>query len=229
MPATPPPQLFGIYGGSFDPIHQGHMLPLQLLTHRVNFAKLTYIPAARSPNRNPAIATPTQRAQMVALALAQCGRGFATELEVDELELRRPPPSYTVDTLRELRARRPHGNHALILGLDAFLGLEKWHRWQELLELTHIIVMPRPGWEVPQELPHWWAQRRAQSAAELTQHSSGKILLAHYIPPVHVSSTQVREIIRRGQRIGALVPSQVVDYLRTHNLYRETPTPIPKP
>ncbi|MHB8255100.1 MAG: nicotinate-nucleotide adenylyltransferase, partial [Acidiferrobacter sp.] len=139
--------LLGVFGGTFDPVHCGHLAVAHALMQALPFSRIVFVPAARPPHRTPPHADARHRLAMLRLAL-----GTDPRFVVDETEYEREGPSYMVDTLAVLRSRY-QGPLALILGMDAFLGLPTWHRWRRILGLAHIIIVQRPGWDVP--LPAW--------------------------------------------------------------------------
>ena len=134
----------GIFGGTFDPVHYGHLRSAWELLQDLRLAEVRFVPSATPPHRDRARAAARLRLKMVETAVA--GQpGFT----VDAREFEREGPSYTVDTLSEIRAEHVQQSLCLIVGTDAYAGLMTWHRWDEILELAHIIVAHRPGWELP--------------------------------------------------------------------------------
>ncbi len=214
--------LCGLFGGTFDPIHYGHLAPLREVCQSVAPDKVIYLPAAVPPHRRQPRAGAEHRLAMTRIAVAgeqtneQPEPSFA--LEVDDLELQRRGPSYTIDTLQSLRQQQPGRRYALMVGLDALLGLEAWHRWRALQQSVHIIAIARPGWRLPQPLPDWWQAARVESSDELRRAAAGKIIFVE-AAPVAISSTLVRERLAAGGEIHDLTPPGVCDYIREHNLY----------
>lgn len=213
--------LYGLFGGTFDPIHCGHLAPIQAVFAAAALTEVAYIPTANAPHRQPE-ASAQARSAMVRIALADEPHFRADNLELARAHASAHAParaSYTFDTLHALRQQHPQRRYVLILGLDALLGFHHWHRWQELQQRVHIIAMARPGWEKPQPLPHWWQSARAQSSDELRQSFAGKILFME-VAPTPVSATSIRARIRGGEDVRHLLPAGVWDYIQTHNLYR---------
>jgi nicotinate-nucleotide adenylyltransferase len=134
----------GIFGGTFDPIHHGHLRTALELLQRLSLAQVLFVPSARQPLRDPSVAPVSTRLAMVRAAVREEPR-----LAVDTRELERPGPSYTVDTLESLRGDHAHRSLCLLLGMDAFLSLPRWHRWEELTGLANVVVAHRPGWQPP--------------------------------------------------------------------------------
>ena len=134
----------GIFGGTFDPIHFGHLRTAFELLQALRLNEIRFMPAGSPPHRDVTVASAEVRFAMVKAAIA--GQpGFV----VDDREIRREGPSYSVDTMRTLRADFPDHSLSLIVGMDAFLSLPKWHQWREILQLAHVVVAHRPGWRAP--------------------------------------------------------------------------------
>ena len=205
----------GILGGTFDPIHYGHLRPAQEVLRVLDLAEIRVIPAANPPHRRPPVATPEQRLRMVELAVAGVP-GFT----VDDREFRRGGPSYTVLTLESLRREFGERPLCLLLGLDAFESIETWHQWQRLPELAHFIVMTRPGWEFPAgaRLPPWARDRQVRDTSMLNQASAGKIYY-QAVTPQDISATRIREALARGEPVEAWLPSVVLEYIRANHVY----------
>lgn len=208
------------FGGSFDPVHNGHLQTARELLDRYAFERLLLLPAARSPLKDAGTPFAHRRA-MLALAV-----GDDPRLAVDDRECRRPPPSYTVDTLRELRTEHgPDRPLVFILGLDSLLSLPRWHRWRELTDFAHLLVVTRPGWRADfvGELAEWFADHRADDPRMLEYTPNGRILLAGTTPHA-VSSTAIRAALHQGAAPETLpLPVAVAGYIRQHHLYGASP------
>lgn len=210
-------QPIGILGGTFDPVHFGHLHSALELQETLGLAEVRLIPCGHPPHRNPPRAPASARLAMLELAVTgQPG------LRVDPRELERPGPSYMVDTLTSLRDELGKAPLCLILGSDAFLGLPGWHRWQELVQLAHLVVMHRPGWVLDHSLAAPLAQlvdtRRVYEAAALAAQPAGSILLVP-VTPLDISSTAIRTLIAAGRSPRYLLPDAVWEHIRTHGLY----------
>ena len=194
----------GIFGGTFDPIHYGHLRTAFELLQAVPLAEVRFVPAGRPPHRDAPRCRALDRLAMVEAAVAD-QPGFT----VDARELDRDGPSYTVTTLRELRAEDPGRPLCLIVGMDAFLGLPTWHEWRVILDLAHLVVAHRPGWSAPREglLAELLAQRGA-AAAELRASPAGRIHV-RAVTPLEISSTDLRDLIVAGRDPRYLVPDAV--------------------
>lgn len=206
----------GVLGGTFDPIHIGHLRGALEVAEALALDELRLIPSARPPHRDAPQVSARQRLDMVALA----ARGVAP-LQVDDRELRRDRPSYSIDTLESLRAELAADDRLfLLLGWDAFCGLPGWHRWEELLEHCHIIVLQRPDAdsEPPETLRDLLAARSVGDPGAIDQ-VSGQIAFV-WQTPLAVSATQIRRTLGEGRSVRFLVPDAVLDYIQAHDLYR---------
>lgn len=206
---TSKPQHCGIFGGTFDPIHLGHTGAVRQVVAPAGLDRVLFVPAADPPHRDAPHASPRQRLEMVRIALAE-----QPEFAVDARELERDGRSYTIDTVSALREEMPGTRFSLILGLDAVLGLDRWHRWRELLDQVGIIAMARPGWTTPDPLPPWWRSPEGVPGAE----TAGTIRLMA-IAPLDISATGIRADLRAGRDVGHLLHPGVSDYISRQHLY----------
>jgi len=195
----------GIFGGTFDPIHYGHLRTAFELLQAVPLAEVRFVPAGNPPHRPAPRCHARDRLAMVQAAVAD-QPGFT----VDARELARDGPSYTVITLRELRAEDPARSLCLIVGMDAFLGLPTWHEWRAILDLAHLVVAHRPGWTAPRQglLADLLAERGTMRAEDLGSSPAGRILV-HAVTPLEISSTDLRDLIVAGRDPRYLVPDAV--------------------
>ena len=203
----------GIFGGTFDPVHNGHLQVAEAVRRQLPMNKVLFIPAAVPLLRVEPLADSVHRLEMVRLAV-DGWPGF----EIDDREIRRAGPSYSVVTLEELRQELPSMPLCLILGIDAVLRLTEWYRWTELLELAHIAVMGRPGWRLPTVLPDWWIQARADTGDDLVKCTAGSVVCVDD-PRLNISSTGVRTEILQGTVNTEILPEPVVNYIKDHALY----------
>ena len=211
----------GILGGTFNPIHYGHLRMAEEIGDELKLAEIKVIPAAVPPHRAMPGVTAQHRLEMARLAVAGNAR-----LSVDDRECRRTGPSYTVDTLLELRselgANRPF---LLLLGVDAVLGLTIWSRWQQLFDLTHIVIAHRPGFsldapDVPPALVRELETRKASTVSHFGSRSAGMIVFVS-ITPLDISGTAIRRAIVEGRSPRYLLPDAVLDYIHRHHLYKD--------
>ena len=208
-PAKPP---LLVFGGTFDPIHLGHLGAVSALRDGLQVETAIWLPAGEPPHRTPPVASASHRLAMLQLALAE-----QADCVIDTRELERSGPSYTVLSLEELRAEYPDQPLCLALGLDAALGLTKWHRWRDVLALAGIAVMRRPGWSLPEPLPQWW--RDAQSHPRDSVPTSGGWMRFVDIPPIDTAAAQIRADLMSGRSVEAKVPAAVARYIKEHELY----------
>jgi len=213
--------LIGIYGGTFDPVHYGHLRVAEELTDSIGFDRFYFVPAGEPRLRDVPAASKIQRAEMVKLALAD-----NPLFSLDEREIKRRGVSTTVESLREYHAEF-NGEVALcfIMGADSLIKLHHWHCWRELFELCHLVVVDRPGsvsindrHDLPEEIRLTCASRWVASPNELTHRASGMI----YVAPttlLDISATKIRERVAAGKSIRYLLPDAVVDYIKTNHLY----------
>lgn len=209
--------MIGIYGGTFDPIHYGHLRTALEVKEAVGLDEVRFIPSQIPPHRGTPGASPEQRLAMLDAALLDTEPGF----RIDTRELARPGPSYMVDTLASIRGEIGAEPLALIVGLDAFLGLDRWHRWTELFELAHIVVMRRPGpaAEFPVELQAQLGSRTTTDAAALRDRPSGRI---HFVAvtQLDIAATRIRAALAAGRSARYLTPDSVLALIRHQGLYR---------
>ena len=211
----PPQGPLGLFGGTFDPIHNGHLRTAFELLRALKLAEVRFMPTGNPPHRESTQADAEQRLAMVRAAVAD-QPGFT----VDDREVRRTGLSYSVDTLAELRAEFPRRPLCLLLGMDAFLGLPNWHRWQEILELAHVVVAHRPGWKAPTQGPlgEVMVDRGTGGIRDLHGSKAGKIYV-HAVTQLEISSTELRQLLVAGGDPRYLVPDSVRDVVRELGCY----------
>jgi nicotinate-nucleotide adenylyltransferase len=195
----------GIFGGTFDPIHYGHLRTAFELLQMLEFDEVRFIPCGDPPHRGVTFAPAMLRLDMVQLATRN-EPGFV----VDDRELQRKGPSYSIDTLESLREEFPDRSLCLITGMDAFLGLPTWHRWDEILDFAHIVVAHRPGWRAPGEgtLGELLRERRTQQAADLREKLQGRVYI-HAVTQLEIASTEIRNLVAQGYDPRYLMPDSV--------------------
>jgi nicotinate-nucleotide adenylyltransferase len=195
-----------IFGGTFDPVHLGHLSVAWEASELLD-AEVRLMPASVPPHRPPPSATAQQRVAMLHAALQGQSR-----LTLDTRELERSGPSYTIDTLIELRAEQGGRPLVLLIGADAFAGLSSWHRWRELFEVAHIGVLSRPGVPavLPDELLQMTVGRHVDDAVALRGVPAGK-LIGLAVTPLEISATRIRELLAVGRDPRYLLPAGLFD------------------
>ena len=207
----------GILGGTFDPIHHGHLRLALELKQSLGLAQMRLMPCHRPVHRGQPQVSSAQRAEMIRLAVMDC-----PELTLDERELRRDEPSYTFDTLRSLRAELG-AEVSLIwaMGTDAFAALDSWNHWQELLDHTHLVVIERPGFSLPNAGPvAALLQHHRASATALDELPGGAIVLPS-LRLLDISATGIRAQLAAGDSAQFLLPESVRRYILAEGLYRQ--------
>lgn len=190
----------GIFGGTFDPVHNAHLRIARIALDALGLARLLWIPTGAPRYRFAPVASTEHRLAMLALALSGEPR-----YAIDARELRPQASSYTVDTLAALRAELgPDAALVLLIGSDQYEKLAGWHRWRELFDLARIAVVARPGW-APE--------------ADSAVRAAGPVLRVE-MAPLEISSTGIRARIARGEDVSGMLPPPVLDYIATHRLYR---------
>lgn len=209
--------MIGILGGTFDPVHYGHLRPAVELLQELDFDEVRLVPCHVPPHRESPRATPAQR-----LAMLEAAIKGERALAVDDRELRRAGPSYMVDTLASLRAELGARPIALILGMDAFRALASWHRWQELIGLAHLVVMRRPGAALPEEgeVARLVGAHLVHDPARLREHPAGHIL-TWSVTQMDISASSIRAQIAAGASPRYLLPDDVLALIRHWDLYRD--------
>jgi nicotinate-nucleotide adenylyltransferase len=211
----------GLFGGTFDPVHYGHLRAADEVRVALRLADMRLLPAGDPPHREPPGASAEHRLAMLKLAL----REFP-QLSIDDREVRRSGKSYTVLTLTELRGAMPATPIVLVTGADAFLGLPTWHRWREIFALAHVVVVTRPGValaDLPPGLRDEWQARHTNDRLRLESSPAGAILdLA--VAPHDMSATAIRAALAAGPtakaQLDGLLPPAVLTYIDHHQLYR---------
>lgn len=206
----------GIFGGTFDPIHYGHLRTAFEMLQALRFGEIRFVPSGDPPHRGTTVAGAAMRYEMVRLALQDLP-GFV----IDDRELLRDGPSYTVDTLESLRRDAGDVPLGLILGMDAFLGLTGWHRWDEILGLAHIVVAHRPGWRAPDMGPlgKLLSAHGTHRVDDLHERRQGFIHI-HAVTQLEISSTEIRDLVAAGRDPRFLMPDIVRDFIVDSGCYQ---------
>ncbi|WP_371974673.1 nicotinate-nucleotide adenylyltransferase [Lelliottia nimipressuralis] len=212
--------LQALYGGTFDPVHYGHLKPVEILANLIGLQRVIIMPNNVPPHRPQPEATSEQRKEMLALAIAD-----KPLFQLDERELRRDTPSYTSQTLQEWRAERgttqPLG---FIIGQDSLLNFPSWHQYETILQNSHLIVCRRPGYPLTmKEEQHqaWLDTHLTNDVEDLHTLPAGKIYLAE-TPWFDISATLIRERLQQDLSCDDMLPAPVLNYIHQHGLYQKS-------
>lgn len=208
----------GILGGTFDPIHHGHLRLAIEMAEALDLAEVRLVPLYLPPHREPPTAPAALRLRMLDAAVAD-----TPPLRVDDRELRRARVSYTVETLAELRGDLPGRPLCLILGMDAFAGLEGWQRWREIIGLAHLAVAKRPGSALSPSSPTQDVIDRhgVTDPSDLHRREAGCLLIRD-VPALDISASAIRARIAAGRSPRHLLPDAVLELIERNSLYRKT-------
>lgn len=208
-------QRIGLFGGTFDPVHFGHLRPAIELAEGFALDHLRLLPNHRPVHRDKPTATTEQRIAMLELAIDS-----QPELLVDSREAMRDKPSYTFDTLTEFRAEFPQASLIFFMGLDAYSEFDTWHRWQDILELANLVVIDRPD----AQLSDWSANLlnvQQQKHGDRVVDSPFGVIERREVTQLAISATEIRHCIATRQSIDFLLPDCVKQYIVTHKLYQQ--------
>ena len=205
----------GIFGGTFDPIHYGHLRTAFEMLQALRFEEVRFIPCGDPPHRGATFADAGLRFRMVDVAIAGQD-GFVS----DDRELRRDGPSYSIDTLIGLREEFFDRSLGLIVGMDAFLGLPTWHRWDEVLDVAHIVVAHRPGWKAPDigPLGDLITECGTHRVDDLHETTHGRIHI-HAVTQLEIASTEIRDLVAAGRDPRFLMPDAVSNVIEETSVY----------
>ena len=207
----------GILGGTFDPVHFGHLRLALEVRQQLRLSEVRLIPLNHPPHRDAPVASAEQRLSMLQLAV-QGTDGLA----IDDCELARTGTSYTIDTVRQLRDQLPQQPLCLIIGMDQFQKFDSWRDWSSLPDYVHIILVDRPGLDADIAQPalaDLYHSRRADDISIIKRSAAGAILKIN-APLLEISSTQIRNLIKTGNSIKYLLPDNVIGYIAEHKLYQ---------
>ncbi|EKD55255.1 MAG: nicotinic acid mononucleotide adenylyltransferase [uncultured bacterium] len=208
-------QAIGILGGTFDPIHFGHLRTALELSQALELTEVRLVPCYQPVHRKLPAASPEHRLAMVRAAIQD-----ETALTVDDCEIQRKGPSYTIDTLEILHQQFPNTPLCLIMGIDALLGFPSWHRWEDILTLAHLVIAHRPQYQLPQTgvVAQLLKARLKHSVSSLHECIAGNILL-HPVTSLDISATDIRRQIAAGRNPRYLLPDLVYEYIKKHGVY----------
>ncbi len=211
--------MIGIFGGTFDPIHYGHIKPALSVKQALNLSQLRFIPNRVPPHREKTWLSVEQRLVLLKAALLDY-----PEIIVDERELNRAEPSYMVDTLKSLKQDFPDEELCLIIGMDAFYGISSWFEWRSIFDLCRLVVTTRPGFDRSEIAAHmdsddyrFLEQKMSDDinifTAQDSSQEKAKILLQS-VPQLAISSTKIRENVQNSEKISQWMPPQAYQKLR---------------
>jgi nicotinate-nucleotide adenylyltransferase len=209
----------GLLGGTFDPVHYGHLRPALEVQQALNLEQICFIPCGLPPHREPPVASVEQRIAMLKLAVQQ-QPGFALDLR----EVERPGPSYMIDTVRSYHETPGQNSYCLLLGMDAFMYFDTWKDWQSIIEHVNLIIMTRPGADLQsirgkKVLQGFIDSHVVADKSELSSKHSGGLLFQE-VTSLAISATAIREAVKRGNSVKFLMPDAVIDYINKYELYR---------
>jgi nicotinate-nucleotide adenylyltransferase len=205
----------GILGGTFDPIHLGHLRMALELYEALDLVNVHIIPCYQPVHRKMPVASPEHR-----LAMVECAVTGEPALLADGREIRRQGPSYMIDTLLECREEMPDAPLCLLVGIDAFLGFTSWHRWKDILKQAHIIVAHRPHYQLPSTgiIANLMKARLQSEVAFIHENLAGGILFRP-MTALEISASDIRKQIAMGRNPRYLLPDSVYDYIKQHGTY----------
>jgi nicotinate-nucleotide adenylyltransferase len=210
--------MIGIYGGTFDPVHFGHLRPAVDVYSLLNLSKIRFIPCGQPPHRNAPIASAQQRLEMLRLAVEP-----QADFIVDDREINRSGPSYMVETILSLVNDFPDEKFCLIVGMDAFVNFDTWKDWVKITELASLVITQRPRFEpdsIPgSELIQYMNEKRINDKDEFI-NAEGTHCFFCGVTQMDISSTSIRSQVCDGKSIDYLVPEKVAHYIHDQNLYR---------
>jgi len=206
-----------LFGGTFDPVHFGHLRAAWEVKERLMASDFRFLPAGHPPHRSNFVTPAFHRLEMLKLAISG-----VPGVAIDQRELKREGPSYMVDTLQEIRHDSPDQPVVLVIGQDSANSLDRWHQWQQLFALASLLIMTRPGKKTryASALAEQMSARRV-AGPELLQSRPSGLVAKMTVTALPIASSGIRELIRNGKSPRYLLPVKVLDYLQAHHLYRE--------
>jgi nicotinate-nucleotide adenylyltransferase len=211
--------MIGIYGGTFNPVHYGHLRTALEVKEQLALREMRLIPCRLPVHRTEPVVSADLRLAMLELAVAH-----TPGLCVDDRELLRSGPSFMVDTLQSIRSEQGDTPLLLVLGADAFANLESWHNWQQLLTYAHIVVMTRPGFDTVPKLHPLLQSRLIENAQLLKQQAAGWLFFQR-VSLLEISASQIRHMLTTHSSAQFLLPDNVLAFIQAHQLFQALPTP----
>lgn len=207
------PQRLGIFGGTFDPIHHGHIQCAEHIASWLNIEQILLLPCHLPPHKRQVNASAKQRAEMLTIICQQHAR-----FVLDPQELNKASTSYTVETLRAFKTLYPNSVLHFIIGMDSLLSFTQWHLWQEILQLCHLVVCTRPGYPSKKNQLKALSQYITQDVTTLSNNQAGCIIISPELS-IDISSSAIRKNIHNKRPYQHLVPTEIVQYIEKNNLY----------
>jgi nicotinate-nucleotide adenylyltransferase len=209
-------QAIGFLGGTFDPIHFGHLRPALEITEALSLQQLFIMPNHIAPHKSASHASAKQRSEMVELAISQQAR-----MTIDKRELKRHKPSYTIDTLKELKIEYPDTPICFIMGMDSLISFDTWFDWKNILTYCHLIISHRPGWQSKfnQQVADLVAKHQTTDKHDLHNIQFGKIYF-QATSQLAISSTEIRELLSHDISLDFLTTDSVINYINEQHLYK---------
>ncbi|KPU83438.1 nicotinate-nucleotide adenylyltransferase [Psychromonas sp. PRT-SC03] len=209
----------GFLGGTFDPIHFGHLRPALEICENLNLKELFLLPNHIAPHKVLTHCNAEQRSTMVRLSIKK-----QEKLSIDTRELNRAQASYTIDTLKELKQDHPHTPICFIMGMDSLLIFDTWYQWQDILNYCHLIVSHRPGYKCDfnDEIKALLDEKKTENKEDLHYFQAGKIYFQS-TTQLAISSSQIRTALQQQQSVDYLLPDAVITYIQAQQLYKNNP------
>ena len=211
--------MIGIYGGTFDPVHYGHLRPAIDVFCTLDLSEIRFIPTGEPAHRAKPVATAEQRLDMLVLATKH-----VDGLKVDAREIKRIGPSFMIDTIRSLKMDLPNEMFCLIVGMDAFLDFASWREWETITEQVNIVVTHRPTFNfdvmtLDSKLKNYLVRAKTTQKNDMYNHSAGKCFFCP-VTQLDISSTKIRQLVRHNMRLNYLLPDSVEHYLSQNAIYK---------
>jgi len=209
-------QAIAFLGGTFDPVHFGHLRPALEICEALSLKQLFFMPNHIAPHKAESHCNAQQRCEMVTLALRNQLR-----MDIDTRELNRHKPSYTIDTLKELKNQYPDTPLCFIMGMDSLISFDTWFQWQEILSYCHLVISHRPGWEyqLNEQVQALVDTHQTTNKHDLHNNQVGKIYF-QTTSQLAISSSEIRQLLNNDISIDYLLPEAVNDYIKQHQLYK---------